>query len=135
GVDDELSAIDSELHGAVAVGAVRGHAPEGRERLGRWMTITVLRADRDERGRWLDRRDERVGIRRRRAVMRRDIDTSDGTSTPGSFSGERTASVASPMRTRAPASSDRRVTCARAIRSFHALATGPAFRPTGSSAR
>jgi hypothetical protein len=48
GTDDELGvATLIELHGAVAVGAVCGHAAERRERLGGGMTIPVLSADGD----------------------------------------------------------------------------------------
>jgi hypothetical protein len=47
-MDDELGvATLIELHGAVAVGAVCGHAAERRERLGGGMTIPVLSADGD----------------------------------------------------------------------------------------
>jgi len=58
GTDDELGvATLIELHRAVAVGAVCGHAAERRERLGGGMTIPVLSANRDHRSARPDRID------------------------------------------------------------------------------
>jgi hypothetical protein len=59
GADDELGvATFIELHRAVAVGPVCGDSAERRERLGRGMTIPVLRADGDDRSARVDGVDE-----------------------------------------------------------------------------
>jgi len=75
GADGEASAIEIDLLGPVAVGAVRAHAGERRERFGRGMTIPVPRAHGDQRRRRMDGRNERARVRRRRAVMWRHVDT------------------------------------------------------------
>src|SRR5947207_5767053 len=72
--DDKLGvATLIELHRAVAVGAVCGHAAERRERLGGGMTIPVLSAYRDHGSARSDRIDKWDRVRACGAVVRRDV--------------------------------------------------------------